>query len=425
VRLALGELERLALEFPVEVAITVISLHDPLGGRTDLLRPLQVARGDSLFELLQFLTCSFHRLFTLRLLIAATLVGVDHDHPQVGISRGNFLGSGARRVGLSFPSVGAAGAVDPLRVVDGVEPTVEFGVTPPLDPDEVSMLILRDRLDVRVGDHPPVADEDEPTELETFAQVTDDFLNRGVVDAVARPDVVGDRPARDHHHADDHLHVLRLAVAAVAAPGEVVRARALEIGAGDVVEHQVGLEAEEVAEVTVESHFDLVFGRVELVEGAIPGVELAGMDADPPSSVPVGDEASPFAVADEVGLEPAGEAVLAGGGDEPVGEEHEGAVGERDAFGPPEFLVENGPEAELVEQGADDEDRAPGRGVADLGIGGIGVLVGGVPGEEPPELGEDLDEEVLASEVGDDALLDLTVLAVGLDDADVLVDGAA
>ena len=38
---------------------------------------------------------------------------------------------------------------------------------------------------------------------------------------------------------------------------------------------------------------------------------------------------------------------------------------------------------------------------------------------------EDLEEEILSSEVGDDALLDLTVFAVGFDDADVFVDGAA
>src|SRR4051794_26858296 len=128
-----------------------------------------------------------------------------------------------------------------------------------------------------------------------------------MVDAIARPDMMGDRPARDHHHADDHLHILRLAVAAVVVLGELVRARALEVGTGDVVEHQVGLEAEEVAEAVVERHFDRVLGRVELIEGAIPGVELAGMDADPAAPVPVGEEASARAVADEVGLEPAGE----------------------------------------------------------------------------------------------------------------------
>ena len=65
--------------------------------------------------------------------------------------------------------------------------------------------------------------------------------------------------------------------------------------------------------------------------------------ADPAALVPVGDEASALAVADEVGLEPAGEPMLTGRGDEPVGDEHEGAVGERNAFGPPEVLVGSSP----------------------------------------------------------------------------------
>src|SRR5271168_4853958 len=133
-----------------------------------------------------------------------------------------------------------------------------------------------------------------------------------MIDTVALPDMVRDRPARDHH-----LDVLRLAVAAVAMLGEFRRAGALEVGAGDVVEHQVGLEAEEVAEAVIERHLDLVLGVVELVEGAVPGVELAGMDADPAAFVPVRDEASSFAIADEIGLEPPGEAMLAGRSDEP------------------------------------------------------------------------------------------------------------
>ena len=122
----------------------MIFLHDSLDGSPDLLGPLQVARGDTLLELLQSLACSLHRLFTLRLLVAAALVGVDDDHTQVGISGGDFLGTGARRVGLPFPGIDAAGTVDPLRVVDGVEPGVELGVAPPLDPNEESMLIFRD-----------------------------------------------------------------------------------------------------------------------------------------------------------------------------------------------------------------------------------------------------------------------------------------
>src|SRR3954449_3548314 len=138
-------------------------------------------------------------------------------------------------------------------------------------------------------------------------------------------------------------------------------------------------------------------------------------------SSPARQEARALAVADEVGLEPAGEPVLTGRGDEPVGDEHEGAVGERNAFGPPEVLIEDAPKAQLIEQGPHDKDRPPGRGFAELGVGGIRSLAG----EEPPELGEHFDEEGLPSEIGDDALLDLTAFAVGFDDADILVDGAA
>jgi hypothetical protein len=203
-----------------------------------------------------------------------------------------------------------------------------------------------------------------------------------------------------------------------------VRAGPLEIGAGDIIEDQVGLETEEIAEAVVERHFDPVFGRVELVEGAVPGVELAGMDANPSALVPMGNEATARAVADEVGFEPAGEPMLTGRRDEPVGDEYEGAVGERNALGVAEVLVEDRPEAELVEQGPDDEDRPPSGGIDHVEVGGIAGVCHGVAIEEPSELGEQLDEEILASEVGDDALLDLAVLAVGFDDTDVFVNGA-
>jgi hypothetical protein len=139
----------------------------------------------------------------------------------------------------------------------------------------------------------------------------------------------------------------------------------------------------------------------------------------------VGDEASAFAIADEVGFKPACEAMFTGRRDEPVGNEDEGTVGERDVFGPAGVFVEDFPQAQLFKQGANDEDRPPGRGVEELGVGRIGGFVAGIAAEECSELGEDRDEEVLASEVGDDALLDLAAFTVGLDDANVLVDGAA
>jgi hypothetical protein len=139
----------------------------------------------------------------------------------------------------------------------------------------------------------------------------------------------------------------------------------------------------------------------------------------------LGDEAPASAIADEVGLEPAGQPVFAGGSDESIGDEDKGPVGEGDAFGLAEGFVKDGPEVELIEQGAESEDGTPGGGVDDLGIGRRGVLLADVAAEQSLELGEDLDEEIFAAEIGDDALLDLWAFAVGFDDPEVLVECAA
>jgi hypothetical protein len=149
------------------------------------------------------------------------------------------------------------------------------------------------------------------------------------------------------------------------------------------------------------------------------------MDADPSAPVPVGDEAPALAIRDEVGFEPAGQPVFAGGSDESIGDEDKGPVGEGDAFGFAERFIEDRPEAELIEQGAESEDGTPGGGIDDLGIGRRGVLLADVAPEQSLGLGEDLDEEVFAAEIGDDALLDLWAFAVGFDDPDVLVECAA
>jgi hypothetical protein len=112
-------------------------------------------------------------------------------------------------------------------------------------------------------------------------------------------------------------------------------------------------------------------------------------------------------------------------GDESIGDEHEGPVGEGNAFGLAEGFVEDGPEAELIEQGAEREDGTPGGGIDDLAISRCGVLLADVAPEQSLELGEDFDEEIFAAEIGDDALLDLSAFAVGFDDADVFVECAA
>jgi hypothetical protein len=116
--------------------------------------------------------------------------------------------------------------------------------------------------------------------------------------------------------------------------------------------------------------------------------------------------------------------VLTGRSDEVVGDEHEAAVGEGNTSGPAEVLIQNVPEAQLLEQGADDEDGPPIRGITDLGFSRVAGFDNRFPGKQSAELGEYLDKEILASEVGENALLDLAALAVGFNDANVFVDGA-
>jgi len=285
------------------------------------------------------------------------------------------------------------------------------------------------RRQVLLAHHAAIAHEHHATKVETLHQVGNHGLHRRRIDRVAFPNVMGDRPARDHHQADDHLHVLRLAVAAVAVPSKILGPRSFEVSAGDVVEHQFGLQTEEIAKPAVQRDFQLALGGDQPVERAIPGLQLAEIDLNAISLMPVRHEASSESIADEVVVEPAGQAVLAGGSDQAIGDEHEEPIGIRNASGVVAFAwlaekrVQDWDQAELLEERTDDQDGPPGPGLEDVDIR---LLAGndGIAAEHANEIGEELLEQVFASEVSDDALLDLAVLSEGFDDADVLVDGA-
>ncbi len=175
----------------------------------------------------------------------------------------------------------------------------------------------------------------------------------------------------------------------------------------------------------IEGQFDLFLGGHELIEGAVPGLELPEMDPDPLVLVPVGHEPPAPAIADEIGLQPAGQAVFAGRAGEAIGDQDEGPVGERHALGLAQRRVEDGPEPELVEQGAEGEDWPPGGGIEDIEIVVRICLRVGIVAEQAFQLGEHFGEQIHAAQIGDGALLDLAVVAIGFDDADILVHRAA
>jgi hypothetical protein len=218
-----------------------------------------------------------------------------------------------------------------------------------------------------------------------------------VINTVSGPHVMGDRPAANHHHANHDLNIVRLAIATVTVFGEVFGARTLEVRARNVVKDQVWLEAKEVAEAVVQRHFDLFLGLVQLIERAIPGVELAGVHPHPITLVPVRNESPPHAIAHVVGLQPTTQTMFACGTDQPIGDEHKRSVRERNTFSSPETLVEDAPEAELLEEGPDRENRSPRRGVEDLRIGRCDFLRIALTAQESLELGKDRGEQILAA----------------------------
>ncbi len=89
------------------------------------------------------------------------------------------------------------------------------------------MTVALQGIQVLLAHHAPIADKHHSREGKSLPQIGDHLLHRRRVEAVARPNLMSDRPAGDHHHANHDLYVLRLAVAAVTVLGEIFRAGAL------------------------------------------------------------------------------------------------------------------------------------------------------------------------------------------------------
>ena len=109
------------------------------------------------------------------------------------------------------------------------------------------------------------------------------------------------------------------------------------------------------------------------------------MDPDSLVLVPIGNEPAAPAIAEEVSLQPAGQAMFAGGADEPIGDQDNARL----ANGTPLALPtarRGWSTARVGRTGPDGEDRPPGGGVEDVGVFGL-TGVGLVPAKEPLEFG--------------------------------------
>src|SRR5271157_375243 len=144
----------------------MIPLEQSFSRGADLFGLLQLAGRDSSLELLQRLTRPLHRLPTHRLLVAATFVGIDDDHPHALDPRRDFLCPGARRFGL-LPRRDPNRAIDPLGFVDGGQPAAQPPVATSLEADQVAMATIGDYFKIILSDHTSITDEDQGVESES------------------------------------------------------------------------------------------------------------------------------------------------------------------------------------------------------------------------------------------------------------------
>ena len=143
--------------------------------------------------------------------------------------------------------------------------------------------------------------------------------------------------------------------------------------------------------------FDAVLERQQGVEGAVPALQLEGLD-----------EAAALGVAGEAGAQPVGEAVFGGGGGEAAGDQDEEAVGEG--------------LAEIEPEGAQGEERTEAEGMQGDGVGGAGGFVAAAEFVEAVEEGFEL---VLAAESGNDAAGGAAIFPDGFAEAYIFVGAAA
>src|SRR5215472_4723246 len=423
-----AETKRPIAEFPCIIAITVMGPQRPLGCRTNCCRLLQGATRHTLLHLLQAFARAGHGLLPFALFVLPPLLGINDEHALLLIPRGDFLHTRRQRL-LAFAGVDPSWAVLPLRLIDALQPGVDLSIPPPPQAHQIAVAVAPQLVQVLFTDHAAVAHEDHPADAKTFRQVADRFRHGRHVQGVARPHVVGNRPTGHHHQTHDHLDVLRFAIATVAVLGKALGTAAFEVGAGDVVQHHFGLQTEQVAQTPEQGHFDPALGCDQPIERAIPGLELLAVDTDAAVPLPAWHEATAQTNADEVGLQPAGQAVLAAGPAESISHQHEDTIGVGDLRrvfawpGSAQVLVQDLPQAQLIEESAQDQGGPPRPALQDIDVDSF-ASDAGCAAQDPFQFGEELLQEILAAEIGDDALFDLTVLAIGFDDADVLVDGA-
>src|SRR5215469_879953 len=235
--------------------------------------------GNPICQLLQPGAHAVHGPDALAALKRLAFLGMHHEHPYAVLFGGDLLNQGP-----GWPRLLAGGDADrafdprPRRARDVVE---HLAAAAAVATDNVAMPVRTQQIEVLAGHHAAVADEHDALEPEALLDVAQDLGDGGGVAPIAGKHVMRNRPAVDQDQPDQHLRVARLAVAAVTIGADPGRSCALEIGRGQIVEHHIDLEREQIAQAEKQRVLDLRLALEQLIEGPVPTFELAHLHAYP------------------------------------------------------------------------------------------------------------------------------------------------
>ena len=195
-------------------------------------------------------------------------------------------------------------------------------------------------IEVLARHHAAIADEHDAVEPEASLEIAHDIGDGPGIAPVALEHMMSDRPTVDQNQTHQHLPVARLAIAAVAIGAKLGRSLAFEIGRGQIVEHHVDPQREQVAQRQIKRVLDLRLALEQLIERAIPLLQLPRRYPHAWASAglafrvvaPRRDPTPAMTITDEIVLQPLRQRMLAAWARQAVGDQNQGALAERDAI---------------------------------------------------------------------------------------------
>jgi hypothetical protein len=134
--------------------------------------------------------------------------------------------------------------------------------------------------DVVGAEHAAIGHQHGISQSEAALQLLGHRLQGGDVHRRAREDAVGDgQPLLGDRQPDHDLGAVAAMIAGVAVLGQFAGSVALEVGRGEVVEHQLQRQAEEIGEADEEPVLELLTMRMETVHRAQVVVVIEGLVA--------------------------------------------------------------------------------------------------------------------------------------------------